>query len=104
MKGVQYLADQIFEWAQSAFPNQTEKGLANHLVKESKELVDGIYVGDYEEELADCFMLVLELSKKFGMTIDQLCFLTFEKLQKNKLRKWKEPDQDGVIEHVEEGI
>lgn len=35
------------------------------------------------------------------MTYDEFVDECFKKLEKNKSRKWKAPNKDGVMEHVE---
>lgn len=53
------------------------------------------------EELADCAHLLFDAARRAGMTYDQFLDECFKKLEKNKNRKWKAPDENGVCEHVE---
>lgn len=106
---LQKLANDIYDWAIVTFKDQTAHGVANHLQKEAIELSNAILINqlypdvyDYKEELADCLMLVLELSRLLKIPVDVLLEDTQKKLEKNKLRKWKTPDKDGIIEHVKE--
>ncbi len=52
------------------------------------------------EELADVFMLWVASAQHMGM-LDDIRTAIASKLAKNKARKWKAPDADGVIEHEE---
>jgi NTP pyrophosphatase (non-canonical NTP hydrolase) len=103
MDKLQGLMNDIVEWSSKTFGSrsgQTNLGVCNHLAKEVGELYDGLFFGDYEEEFADCFMLLLELAKNSGLSAEKLIDLTYKKLEKNKNRKWGEINPDGSIEHI----
>jgi NTP pyrophosphatase (non-canonical NTP hydrolase) len=103
MNRLQQLMDEIVEWSSKTFgarSGQTTLGVCNHLAKEVGELYDGLTANDYEEEFADCFMLLLELAKFSGISAEKLVDLTYQKLEVNKNRKWGNILPDGSIEHI----
>ncbi len=107
MKDLQKLMDDIREWSDATFgENQRVVPVLNHLIKEVPEVIDavndvaGITIkGKFE--FADCFMLLLDAASHYGMDAESLINCTHIKLNINKHRKWGEPDENGVIEHIE---
>ena len=51
-------------------------------------------------EIADCFMLLLDSAHHVGITHNEILQATKEKLEINKKRKWGNPDENGVVEHI----
>jgi hypothetical protein len=108
MKDLQKLMNDIREWSNSTFGADKQRTipLLHHLVKEVPEAIEACkeegepFHGYYE--FADCFMLLLDAANHFGMTAEDLMFYTSRKLEVNKTRKWGAPDENGVIEHVDE--
>ena len=110
MKELQKLMDDIAEWSDATFKGQRNTAIAYYLKKEINELIKAIE--KYNErnneqnsekvyyEFADCFMLLLDSAKHFGVTANGLRFITRQKLEINKKRKWGKPDKNGVIEHL----
>lgn len=81
-------------------------GMYNHLFKEVFELRNALeqvfnphleQVSSVEEECADCFLLLLHLAHLFGF---DLLKAATQKMEVNYKRKWKDPDEKGVIKHV----
>ena len=110
MKKLQQLMDEISEWSDKTFGGQRNPAIAHHLLKEVKELIAEF---DSPEEMpdkylsirmefADCFMLLLDSATHAGITANELLQVTKEKLEINKNRKWGEPDENGVVEHLRE--
>jgi NTP pyrophosphatase (non-canonical NTP hydrolase) len=102
---LQKLQDEIVEWSTATFGDRrtTAIPVINHLEKEAQELIDELKSnGNYQEEFADCFMLLIDAAKTCGISTDELISLTFSKLEKNKKRKWGQPDEQGVIRHTTE--
>ena len=104
MSKLQQLQDDIVAWSTDTFGDRqtTAIPVCHHLKKEVDELIDGIQAGDFKEEFADCFMLLIESAKTCGIETDELISLTYAKLEINKRRKWGKPDEKGVIQHIKE--
>lgn len=114
MREVQKLMDDIHQWADKTFgPERTVEAPLHHLKKEAQEVIDEIYEGKWtsaledtasrdkiKEEFADCFILILNAASKYGMDFYDLMTEAETKMEKNKLRKWGKPDENGVVEHI----
>jgi hypothetical protein len=68
----------------------------HHLKQEINEIIDN----PCEEEFADCFMLLIGAWMAGGGTPEQLLEAVMAKYQVNKIRKWGEPDENGVVKHI----
>jgi NTP pyrophosphatase (non-canonical NTP hydrolase) len=122
MNELQILMNDISEWSDSTFGDvQRNPAIVYHLKKEVDELIESLHKSNslrldnsigvdefnrqtdkVEMEFADCFMLLLDSARHFGLTAEQLIELTKEKLSINKARKWGKPDANGVVEHINE--
>jgi len=122
--GVQDIQDEIKKWSDENFgSHRTGKPIAHHLKKEIDELIEAIdsfhkdrpYGKDKKTlellrerrkrvtfELADCMMLLLDIASHEQITFKLLMITVQEKLEINKKRKWGEPDENGVVEHIPE--
>ena len=90
---------EVREWALKTFPGQTVDGICAHLVREAGELrKDPADIG----EMADVFILLMEVSAFQGVTVDELIVAAWTKFHICKRRKWKAADAEGVFEHEEE--
>lgn len=87
---------EVSEWAQATFPGQTPASKLKHLCEEFEELKRDPTDG---EEMADCFILLLNLAEMNG---HDLMHEARQKLAKNRARKWGEPDEFGVCHHIKE--
>lgn len=81
-------------WALATFPKSTPQSCFAHLQKEVAELAENV---TNEGEIADCVFLLLDLCQRAG--IDVVAALR-RKLEIAKSRKWGEPDEQGVVEHI----
>jgi NTP pyrophosphatase (non-canonical NTP hydrolase) len=104
---------EVGEWGDETFNakrnydlQSCSHGIYKHLVKEVKELYDALrqkFVSDnpptcsVEEELADCFIILIHLAHLHGF---DLLEAARNKMDINRKRTWGEPDEDGVIEHI----
>jgi len=104
MVDVDKFTREITEWAIKTFCNGYHRtarhlSLLKHLDKEIIELKENPYS---QEEIADCIILLLNLShenvRHFGAV--PISKALHDKHQKNKRRKWKRPDRNGVVEHI----
>lgn len=95
-------ADQS-EWSQATFGTDAERGpigTLKHLEKEAREAMNAPHDA---EEYADCLLLVLDASRRAGMTVADLLRSAHAKMRINKLRKWpKNPDPTRPTEHIRE--
>lgn len=87
------------KWAQGTFPAQTIVAKIKHLRKEVDELLEN---PTDRSELADCFLLLLDIARKNNMTASDLFEASVAKFRINQMRKWGPPDEDGICEHVRE--
>lgn len=104
MSGINDLQKEIVEWSTKTFGDRQTSAIpvCNHLLKEVNELKESISRLDgYKEEFADCFILLIEVANTLEISGDDLIELARQKMEKNKKRKWGQPDENGVIEHIE---
>jgi len=112
-RGVQHIQNQIKKWSDDSFgSHRTGKPIAHHLKKEIDEVIEAIenYHQDPTDktktrvlfEIADCMMLLLDVASHENITFNLLMDAVAEKLEINKKRKWGEPDDNGVVEHIPE--
>lgn len=84
--------------------------LSYHLQKESKELTETLHnylkdpdensLKEVTEQLADCFLLLLDCTAHVGYRVDSLLQFAEAKFSVNLTREWGLPDQNGVVEHI----
>lgn len=87
-------------WSQATFGTDAERGplgALRHLEKESREAQDK--PGD-AEELADCFLLILDAARRSGIGPLQLIEAAQRKMDINRTRQWPKPVDDQPVEHV----
>ncbi len=110
------LVEDQSKWSQSTFGTDSERGpigALRHLEKEAKEAADeavglmplaqGTAMQANEallEELADCFLLLLDASRRSGVGIGDLINASARKMRKNKQREWPKPTSDEPVEHI----
>jgi len=109
MTELQQLMDDILEWSQKTFKDESTISKSIHLQKEAKELTEALekyyripsqrHRDDVKLEFADNLMLIIACAKLFGITAKELIALSHIKLEINKSRQWGEPDEDGVVLH-----
>lgn len=81
------------EWADATFPSETLEAKVAHLLKEAKELSE--HPSD-PQEMADCFLLAINIARKAGVDILAVSRAKFEVC---KQRTW-EKKSDGTFGHV----
>jgi NTP pyrophosphatase (non-canonical NTP hydrolase) len=105
MNELQKLMDDIREWSDATFgEGQRTIPILRHLIKEVPEAIEACD-RDAETaiyEFADCMMLLLDAVNHHGISAEDLMLSVRTKLERNKNRKWGEPDENGVIEHTAE--
>ena len=90
------LAEETRAFARATFKSANPHSIAEHLRREAVELAAE---PEDEEEMADVFLLLSHLSAG-----RDLAGAVRRKLEKNKSRKWGEPDAGGVQQHVDEAV
>lgn len=110
------LIDEQSSWSQKTFGADNVRGpigALKHLEKEAKEAWEAseLYQGattlmgddarkSFQVELADCLLLLLDATRRSGMTMRQLIRVAKEKMAVNKAREWPKPTSDEPVEHV----
>lgn len=122
MKEVQDIQDKIQAWSDETFGKErTGLPIAYHLKKEIDEVIEAIdnfhkdrpYTKENIDllrkrrervlyEIADCMMLLLDIMAHEQYTFKLVMMAMEDKLEINKARKWGEPDENGVVEHIPE--
>ena len=116
---MQKLMNEISEWSDNTFgKGERTTSIIHHLNKEVPELIEALetyqksktitmtsedankVLKDVLEEYADCMMLLLDSAHHFGLSAERLLYISKEKLEVNKKRKWGKPDDNGVVEHI----
>ncbi len=99
------------EWSQATFGADDVRGPIGplkHLEKEAREAQVAAVIADpidrytkLREELADCFLLILDAARRFKVKPTQLVEAAQAKLTVNKMREWpSQPVADEAIEHI----
>lgn len=95
MRAFQQITKEINEWQAQVFKKATADSAARHLLREAKELVEEPENG---EEMADIFLLLAGVAYLSGVDLESEIE---KKMAINRARTWREPDAEGVVEHVE---
>jgi len=99
MVSIEQVARRLEIWSQLTFGNDLvhgPEGPSRHLQREAAELAQAPYDGI---ECADCLLVVLDINRRAGRTLQQLFSIALEKLAVNESREWEPMDKDGVSEH-----
>lgn len=101
--------EQKNQWSIQTFGSRESRGPKGpllHLKKElDEEILNDLYNLSTEElleELVDCIFLVTEAAYRAGFNPKQILKACWDKLEKNKKRKWNAPTSDEPVEHVRE--
>jgi hypothetical protein len=90
-------------WSEATFGSDQERGplgVLKHLEKEAREAQQAVGTPEIRMELADCFLLLLDASRRAGMDVDDLIVAAREKHEINRMRAWMKPVDDEPVEHV----
>lgn len=113
MTQLQNLMNEISEWSDATFGNgQRNPAIVYHLKKELDELIDCFHISAVDSpknrmlrmEFADCFMLLLDSAHHACFSANDILEAVREKLEINKNREWDKPDENGVVEHIEDKL
>lgn len=109
------LADNHAYWSQATFGKDGERGpqegALRHLAKEAVEALEAWEAlctpasnpDKVRMELADCLLLLLDASRRAGLSPMGLIQAGLEKLKINQSRKWPSPIDGQPCEHVKDG-
>ena len=100
----QCLQDDIADWQTMQFGHSySPVPTLHHLREEVPELIAAWESKDPEAilEFADCMMLLMGAGARAGIDMPTLFNAVHTKLVINKSRRWGEPDENGVVKHVE---
>lgn len=104
---IDLITDQA-KWSQETFGSDDERGptgALRHLAKEAAEAESAVG-GDQAkllEELADCFLLLLDAMRRSKFKLWDLLRASHAKMAVNKSRRWPKPvDAVTPVEHVRE--
>ena len=98
---------EITEWQNKTFPKATVLSKVNHLAEEIEELkiaLDSDDTASVSEEFADCFILLFGAAASYGLTYDSIVELIDKKMEINYSRKWGEPKENGVVNHIKDEV
>lgn len=105
-------------WSQTTFGADSVRdgvGALKHLAKEATEAEEAALAlrefgtgqpghaeakAELRTEFADCLLLVLDASRRSGISPLQLITAAQEKMVVNKSRKWPAPEADTPVEHI----
>ena len=93
------------EWSDKTFGHSwgdgDKAGIGSlyHLREEVDELIDN---PSDQEEWADVLTLILDAARRRTISAADLISWSYEKLFKNKKRKWGKPDANGVVHHLKD--
>lgn len=93
------------EWSQATFGTDAVRGpigVLKHLEKEAREAIEAQEAIQYaetvlhgeqlraeaREEIADCFILIMDVARRAGMCVEDLLTEVEKKHEKNKTREW----------------
>jgi hypothetical protein len=97
------------EWSQKTFGTDDERGpvgTLKHLAKEAKEAHEAFEAHGgsdrkYLDELADCFILLLDATRRSRVSFPGLVNLAIAKMAINKCRTWQTgKNANEPVEHV----
>ena len=102
--------NEISNWQKETFGNASPFSKLEHLCEEIIELKDAIEevnknpsnknIYDVRMEFADTFMLLFGCAASYGLSYQDICGAIGAKHDINLLRKWGNPDANGVVKHI----
>ena len=99
------LANDQRKWSERTFGSDQERGplgALKHLEKEAREAQQAVGTPEIRMELADCFLLLIDASRRAGVDMEDLIDAAREKHAINRMRKWPKPMDDEPVEHVKD--
>lgn len=97
MEELQELQDKVGKWADSQWKGkETLDGMIRHLNEEVEHLKENPYD---PEAYADVFILFMNIARKAGFDMNEVCLATEAKHTINLAREWAEPNEQGITYH-----
>lgn len=92
------------KWSQATFGSDSERGplgALKHLEREAVEAQEALDVSSEETlvELADCFLLLIDATRRAGFKVGDLVDAAIAKQKVNESRDWPTPISDEPVEH-----
>ena len=94
-----HLAVDVFQWAESVFPDRTDASMFLKMYKEMGELAEAETREEQEDEIADVLIMLLDFAKRKGVNPS---LAVQRKLAINRTRQWR-VTATGVMQHVKPG-
>lgn len=94
------LCDSQSEWSQETFGLDSDRGPIGALKHLEKEAVECQNNPSDKSEFADCFLLLVDASRRAGIGISELIEAAADKHEVNKKRIWPKPIDDMPVEHI----
>ena len=96
---------EITQWQNETFGQATALSKIAHLAEEMQELVTDLQNKDPNRrlEFADCFILLFGAAASDGMSYEKILEAIEEKMLINYQRKWGNPNENGVVNHIRDG-
>jgi NTP pyrophosphatase (non-canonical NTP hydrolase) len=94
--------EKIAKWQKETFAQSTALSKLEHMIMEVLELRTDILNNNTEKrlEFADCFILLFGAAAADGMSYNDICNCIDEKMSINYKRKWGQPDEKGIVNHI----
>ena len=94
--------EDITVWQNETFGQSNPLSKMAHLSEELHELVDDLITQnpDRRLEFADCFLLLFGAAASDGMSYQDIVNAIDEKMEINRNRKWGQPGENGVVNHI----
>jgi NTP pyrophosphatase (non-canonical NTP hydrolase) len=95
-------------WSQATFGTDSERGPIGALKHLGKETIEAqlawtmVEICEFKEEMADCLILLLDASRRGGISFQELVDEAAKKMTINKERQWPKPTSDEPVEHIHE--
>lgn len=100
---IQKFMDDNRAWTDKTFPGATGIGALRHMQREADETIEAIQEGrrlGALQELADCYLLLLNACSRMGFSFDSLQFMAEKKMEENRKRTWGQVNYEGFAEHI----
>lgn len=92
----------ITGWQNKTFTKATVSSCINHLEEEVQEMKSDFEKGIISDlEIADCFLLLIGVANKAGMSYSDIIDALEKKMDINYKRHWGEVNEKGYVKHVE---
>jgi phosphoribosyl-ATP pyrophosphohydrolase len=97
------LFNEIAGWARQTFDKADSVAHCYKLLEEASETLKAYQENDPEKltEAADCIICLIAIVEKSGNSLHDLIYAIQAKFEKNKVRTWGQPDENGVVKHIE---